>query len=229
MTINVLNWVWDELAVESPMEKLVLLDLADQSDSIGFAYPSIDYIARRTGMAVRTVYKWLEIATDKGVITPAAGISKNGYEVQGWRFNLPDHSLAKAGATRRERPRKGCAPRAQNSDQPSARGAKSASLSSETVHHVHGHIGKNHQEPSLNPAPSVAPALEPRVERLRERIGDQFFRAWFGDAEFIEGEPVKLVVPKEFQRNRIKERYHGHLTALFGDDLMILLGGPSDA
>jgi hypothetical protein len=73
-------------------------------------------------------------------------------------------------------------------------------------------------------------ASDPRVDRLREMFGDASFQSYFGDAEFLDGPPLKVVVRREAQRVMLKGKHFDKIARAFNDpDVMILLGDAADA
>jgi len=81
----------------------------------------------------------------------------------------------------------------------------------------------------LNTQPVAALDLQARVDALRGALGEEAYNAWLSDSEFIDGNPIKIVVPKEFIRIRIKERFWDKVVRAFGEDSIVLLKEAPDA
>jgi len=67
---------------------------------------------------------------------------------------------------------------------------------------------------SNNSRPAAGRTLEPiltlsaQAEKLRSLIGDVEFRAWgFQDADFHDGPPGKIVMPKEYQASHVRTKF----------------------
>jgi hypothetical protein len=67
MSVRVMTLVWD--AELPPMEKLVLLALADCANDEGHCWPSATTIKRKSGQGERTVRRCLQSLIKKGHLT----------------------------------------------------------------------------------------------------------------------------------------------------------------
>lgn len=66
MSVRIMSAVWD--MPFSPVEKLILLALADWANDDGVAWPSIAQLARKTGCGERTVQRTLREAEKTGLL-----------------------------------------------------------------------------------------------------------------------------------------------------------------
>lgn len=67
MSVRIMSAVWD--MDFSPVEKLILLALADWANDDGVAWPSIAKLAQKTGCGERTVQRTLRAAEQAGLLT----------------------------------------------------------------------------------------------------------------------------------------------------------------
>ena len=85
MSIKVMTWAWEQEL--PPLTKLVLMAIADHCDDEGYAWPGIKGIAKKCGVAHRTVQRQVEDLQDKGILKvearqrPDGSSSSNGYTV----------------------------------------------------------------------------------------------------------------------------------------------------
>ena len=85
MSIKVMTWAWEQEL--PPLTKLVLMAIADHCDDEGYAWPGIRGIAKKCGVAHRTVQRQGEDLQDKGILKveprqrPDGSSSSNGYTV----------------------------------------------------------------------------------------------------------------------------------------------------
>ncbi|TFC00258.1 MULTISPECIES: helix-turn-helix domain-containing protein [unclassified Cryobacterium] len=90
MSISARNWAWDlrwkRGDVSAPMkEKITLLCLAEhENPEYGYAFPSHERIAERTGQSVRTVQTHIKMLVACGVVT----IEKRRGESGKWLRNV---------------------------------------------------------------------------------------------------------------------------------------------
>lgn len=231
---------------------VLLLAMADHGEDDGTEiYPGLDLLAAKCRSSVRAVQDRLKKLRADGVVkildpdgndlpddmTPPGGRGrKTEYRIDLERvqelhalhqLENPDCEHCKARAKRASRRRtKGAAARAKG-EAGNVKGAADRST-----------YRIEPSKPSLNLPPAAARdpdgraaglSLKPQIDKLRERIGDDYFQAYFGGAEFIDTAPIKIVVPRESIRVRIKEKYIDKLVALFGDDVMLMLGESTDA
>jgi DNA-binding transcriptional ArsR family regulator len=81
MSISARNWAWDtHWSSGAPMkEKITLLCLAEhENPEYGYAFPSHEKIAERTGQSVRTVQTHLKTLVDAGVVVVEKRRSNKG-------------------------------------------------------------------------------------------------------------------------------------------------------
>ena len=214
MSGQVVGWAMRQVT-GSPPCKLVLAKLADNAGDDGLAWPSIALITQHTELGQSTVYRHLAALQAKGLIEPTKitvhpGTSR-AYTCDGWQLNVPAEWRILGG---RKTPAKG----------------KSGPVAAKAIP-VAGRPYKEEPslEPSMNPHSVAAPAFQARVDALRVAIGDQAYADWFSDSEFFDSDPVRIVVPREFKRIRIKERFWDKVARVFGDDVLVLLKGTADA
>ena len=80
-----MTWAWEQEL--PPLTKLVLMAIADHCDDEGYAWPGIRGIAKKCGVAHRTVQRQVEDLQDKGILKveprqrPDGSSSSNGYTV----------------------------------------------------------------------------------------------------------------------------------------------------
>lgn len=67
MSVRIMSAIWD--MDFSPVEKLILLAVADWANDDGVAWPSIAKLAKKTGCGERTVQRTLRAAEKSGLIT----------------------------------------------------------------------------------------------------------------------------------------------------------------
>ena len=85
MSIKVMTWAWEQEL--PPLTKLVLMARAAHCDEEGYAWPGIRGIAKKCGVAHRTVQRQVEDLQDKGILKveprqrPDGSSSSNGYTV----------------------------------------------------------------------------------------------------------------------------------------------------
>jgi chromosomal replication initiation ATPase DnaA len=70
-------------------------------------------------------------------------------------------------------------------------------------------------------APKRARPLGGLALRLCKALGEPLFQAWFGDAEFDEGPPAKIIMATRFKRSHAEENFGDHLRQIFGDHLIL--------
>ena len=214
MNGEVVGWAMRQ-RTGSPAAKLVLVKLADNANESGFCWPSIGLIVDHTELGQSTVYKHLDHLEAIGLAEPRQHLighdqSGNAIYVKAYQLAVPSPAPIPTGG------------------KASPPGEKASPRGGRTVPPARTHKEEPSIEPSLNLEPFDA-ALKPRLERLATVIGNAHFQTWFGDAEFIDGTPFKIVVSKEFKRNRIIERYLSKLIELFGQNVLVLLGKDANA
>jgi len=81
MSVYVWRRVWD--LTLSPSEKLVLLNFANHANERGYAYPSINTVAKQTGLSERQTQRHVRSLENKGYLRPAprSGRRTNCYTV----------------------------------------------------------------------------------------------------------------------------------------------------
>ena len=60
MSIKIMSMVWDVKEL-TPMQKLILLKLADNADDGGVCWPSLETVAGACGCSSRTVMRAIEV------------------------------------------------------------------------------------------------------------------------------------------------------------------------
>lgn len=214
MSGQVVGWAMKQ-KTGSPAAKLVLVKMADNASDDGLAWPAPALIVEHTELGQSTVYRHIATLEGLGLIEPVTVCVNPGkpdeYSCPGWQLAVPSEWRIPAA---RKRPAAGKATPAERKAIPAA--------------------GKPYKEepslePSLNRQPVAALGLQARVDALRAAIGDETYNAWLGDSEFVDGDPIKIVVPKEFKRIRIKERLWDKVARAFGENVMLLLKDTPDA
>jgi len=66
MSIELMNMVWNRTEPKAPLQRLVLVLLADMANDHGVCWPSVGYIAKRAGLSSRTVQRMLRSLTETG-------------------------------------------------------------------------------------------------------------------------------------------------------------------
>ena len=62
------NAAWSRMGLK-PLEKLVLLALADRADEAGFCFPSMEWISTRSGVCRRSVSRFVQRLESAGLLT----------------------------------------------------------------------------------------------------------------------------------------------------------------
>jgi DNA-binding MarR family transcriptional regulator len=97
VSISARNWAWDlkwsRAGEQFPMkEKLTLLCLAEhENPEYGYAFPSNDTIAERTGQSVRTVHTHIKTLVEGKAVVIEKRRSKQGQWLRNvYLLNVPD-------------------------------------------------------------------------------------------------------------------------------------------
>lgn len=97
MSYSASRTVW-EMTLPDPIEKLVLLSLADRANAAGTCWPGQKTVARDTGLAERTVRSKLRQLEDRGLILRAPRMQGLVRISDLITLRLPDQSDAAPGA-----------------------------------------------------------------------------------------------------------------------------------
>lgn len=81
MSVLVMSRVWADAEIESRIELLVLLALADNANDAGLCYPSLDRICSKSRCSIRTVQDTFKSLVDKGKLVIAYNNGPNGTNV----------------------------------------------------------------------------------------------------------------------------------------------------
>jgi hypothetical protein len=85
-----------------------------------------------------------------------------------------------------------------------------------------GHIDSNRQkEPSSKGPPKRTCPLSGRALQLAKMIGEARYQAWFGEAEFLEGNPLRIILPTLMKRNWVDEHFATAIGTVFGAAVII--------
>lgn len=207
MAGKIVGWAFQQPC--SPTAKLVLVKLADSSNKFGYCWPSISRIVEHTGLAERTVRKNLRLLEQIGLVLIERRRRGNRPTSNGYQLVLePVDNYVSTSET------------AHSPMQALPAGdAPPTGMACPSIRTV--------IEPPLNltaetPRAGDARALEARIASLGDKLGKTVFDAWFGGAEFHDGSPVRIVVPRQFQANWIRRHFSGAIERLFGSDVQIL-------
>jgi hypothetical protein len=86
MSIEALNWAWEQ-PVQKAATKLVLLALADHSNSDGECWPSMKRIAERSDISARHVSRAIDELVTLGLVEKASR-RRHGGQYRGWDYRL---------------------------------------------------------------------------------------------------------------------------------------------
>lgn len=207
MAGKIVGWAFQQPC--SPTAKLVLVKLADSSNKSGYCWPSISRIVEHTGLAERTVRKNLRLLEQTGLVLIERRKRGNRPTSNGYQLALEpvDNYVSTSEA----------APLLMQTLP--AGDAPPTGMACPSIRTV--------IEPPLNLAQQIsqvgdARALEARIATLRDKLGKAVFDAWFGGAEFHDGPPVRIIVPRQFQANWIRGHFSGAIERLLGSAVQIL-------
>ncbi|MEP6605021.1 MAG: DnaA N-terminal domain-containing protein [Nitrosospira sp.] len=57
--------------------------------------------------------------------------------------------------------------------------------------------------------------------QLAKLIGEAQYQAWFGEAEFLDGEPFKIIMPTLMKRNWVEDRFSTSMRKVFEESAII--------
>ena len=93
MSIRIMSMVWD-IKKLTPMQKLILLKLADNADDSGVCWPSLETIAGACGCSSRTVMRSIDKFKDQGILSSTRRYNKSNK----YYFNTDTVSLLKSNS-----------------------------------------------------------------------------------------------------------------------------------
>jgi hypothetical protein len=212
MSGEVVGWALRQ-RTGSPAAKLVLVKLADNANESGFCWPSIGLIVDHTELGQSTVYKHLDHLEAIRLVQPCQHLvghnhAGNAIYVKAYQLAVPSPETIPPGGKR------------------SLRGGTASARDGSILPPAGKHKEEPSKEPSFNLPPSVALPVTGRAERLSHEIGQAQFNTWFGDAEFTEGSPCRVLVPSTFKRNWIVNKFATKLSRLFGEDVHVEICAP---
>jgi DNA-binding transcriptional ArsR family regulator len=210
MSIVVIAWAWRQ-KTRSPISKLLLVKLADHShEDGGGCFPKVSTIVADTGLGDRTVRQHLRYLEEQGLIATEPVIDARGQKANSYRLLIATApGSVRVTATSANVPRPRQALRQQHGG--------AAVAAHRPLRMEQSHIDTNRQnEPSSNGAPKRTQPLSGRALQLAKLIGDAQYMAWFGEAEFLEGNPLRIIFPKLMKRNWVIDRYGKRICDLFG-------------
>lgn len=207
MSAKFFSWAFKQ-DCPSPAAKLVLLKLADHSDVRGYSWPSVGRITRETGLSERTVRKCLRLLEQVSLIQ----IERR---VQGKRQTTNGYYLAIGSVDKPAPP--------PNTEQPHLQGSAAAGAGSSGTSCTPNITPTEPPEnlPLAHQDGSDAPPLKALIIALRSKLGGASFDAWFEEAEFHEGPPVEITVPRRFKANWIRGHFSGVIESVFGEALIL--------
>ena len=216
MSAEAFSWAMRQ-ETGSPISKLVLLKLGDHAHADGGGcFPSVATIAEGTELGERTVRLHLRLLEERGLIVSEPRIDERGQRSNIYRLMVPANSRSarppETGANGRR-----MAPPPRNEVQ-----GHHAPDSPAPLHLVQSHNDSNRQkEPSSKGAPKRVHPLSGRPLRLAEMIGEARYQAWFGEAEFSEGDPLRIIMPTLMKRNWVAEHFATAIRTVFGESVII--------
>ena len=87
MSVAATNWVW--LLNLKPVQKIILLALADVSDEKGYCWPSLEYLAKKTNMDKRSIQRTIKLLQKMEIINIKTRFIKDKIQTSnGYYLNL---------------------------------------------------------------------------------------------------------------------------------------------
>lgn len=211
-----MKWAWDQ-HTRSPTSKLLLLKLAEHAHADGDGcFPKVSTIARDTELGERTVREHLRKLEKSGFIVSEAKIDRHGQKANSYRLLLSDGVTSEMSSTKSNGDRR-YPPQQRRHKQGVA-----ASAAPTPMRVQQGHIDTNRQnEPSSNCMLKRTFPLSGRALELEKRLGGAQYRDWFGEAEFLEGCPPRIVVPKLMMLNWVIEHFSKTICDVFEGPVIV--------